>query len=90
MLTPLRNTVFVIPDLVVRKTESGIILPENRVKRPTSGTVIAVGPQVRELQKGDRVVYGEFSGARETMIFDGKEREVLLMSEKDVLAVIDE
>lgn len=53
--------------IVVRKsskseTASGILLPETRKERPTTGTIIAVGPEVKEFRVGDIVLYMEYAG----------------------------
>ena len=85
-LKPLGETIFVLPDKAVDKTEGGIILTDFSKKRPTSGTIIAIGSKVKDLKVGQRVLYGEFSGAKE--IID--EKEIFIMQPSDILATLEE
>lgn len=87
---PVRNCIYVLPDKIVDKTESGIILSDYTKKRPTSGTIIATGPEVKDFKEGQRIIYGQFSGAK--CIFKvsaTKEVELFIMTEEDILAVED-
>ena len=44
-------------------TKGGIVLPqEKELKNDPKGTVIAVGPAVRELVAGDEVLFGMYAG----------------------------
>ena len=88
-VTPMHNNIFVLKDKIVDTTESGIILSEFSRKRPSSGTVLAIGPKVQDVKVGDRVIHGEFSGAKELMQWNGQEVEVHLMSEYDIIAIIE-
>ena len=76
------------------KTAGGIVLPEAAKEKPTEGTVIALGDgklldngkrSKFQVKKGDRVVFSSYAG---TEIKIGVE-EYLLMSEEDILAVIE-
>lgn len=76
-----------------QKTAGGIIIPDNAKEKPQKGEVMAVGPGkiadsgqkiAMELKKGDKVLYGKYSGTEVTV--DGK--EYLIMRESDVLAII--
>ena len=51
------NKVLVSPDKIKETTESGIILSEKEAEIPTKGIVISVGNKVKELNKGDYVIY---------------------------------
>ena len=76
------------------KTAGGIVLPDSAKEKPKQGIVSAVGDgkllengkraplQVRE---GDRVLFTSYAGNEVTI--DGK--EYLIMSEEDILAVVD-
>ena len=65
-LKPIGNNIFVLPDKSDEKIGS-IILTDFSKKRPTTGTIIAVGNKVEERKVGERVVYGEFTGQRITI-----------------------
>ncbi len=76
------------------KTAGGIVLPEAAKEKPTEGTVIALGDgklldsgkrSKFQVKKGDRVVFSSYAG---TEIKIGVE-EYILMSEDDILAVIE-
>lgn len=76
------------------KTAGGIVLPDTAQEKPQRGKVIAVGDgRLLEsgerakpaLKKGDQVVFTSYAGTEIKM--DGK--ELLIMSESDVLAVVD-
>ncbi|MHC4182879.1 MAG: co-chaperone GroES [Planctomycetota bacterium] len=76
------------------KTAGGIVLPEAAKEKPTEGTVIALGDgklldsgkrSKFQVKKGDRVVFSSYAG---TEVKLGVE-EYILMSEDDILAVIE-
>lgn len=87
-IIPLYDRLFVLPDEVVDKTESGIILTDFTKKRPTSGTIIAVGSKVKERKIGERIIYGEFSGLRRKINYKGKDTEIFIMTEDDISALL--
>jgi chaperonin GroES len=73
----------------------GIIIPDTAKEKPTEGEVIAVGPGGRdesgklvpiELKKGDRVLFGKWSGTE--VKIDGV--EYLIMKESDIMGVIEQ
>ncbi len=75
-------------------TKSGIVLPDTAKEKPQEGKVLAVGPGDRdedgkrvpvELKVGDRVLYQKYAGTE----FKLEGEELLILSEKDVLAVIE-
>jgi chaperonin GroES len=76
-------------------TKSGIFLPDTAKEKPMEGRVLAVGPGDRdedgkripvELKEGERVLYQKYAGTEFKL--DGE--EYLIVSEKDVLARIEE
>jgi len=81
-IKPLKRRIVVRPDSIVEKTDGGLFLPDYSKKRQTTGTVMAVGKDVSDLKVGDRVLYGEFAGAREVI----NETEMFIMEEADVIA----
>lgn len=66
------------------KTASGIILPDGAQEKPSEGKVLAVGPEVKEVKVGDRVLYSKY-GPNEAKV-DGQ--ELMIAKEEDVLAII--
>ena len=76
-------------------TKSGIVLPDTAKEKPQEGKVLSVGPGDRhpdtgaripvELKEGDRVLFQKYAGTE----FKLDEEDLLMLSEKDVLAVIE-
>ena len=76
------------------KTKSGIYLPETAKEKPQEATVVAVGDGKLlengkrapfQVKKGDKVIIGKWGGTE--LKVDGE--DMLVMSEDDVLAIID-
>ena len=94
-IRPLHDKIIVRRDEAEGVTESGIYLPESSKERPKTGTIEAVGDgklntETGErtpltLKKGDKVIFTSYAGTEITLGDD----ELLIMSEDDVLAVID-
>ena len=75
-------------------TKGGIVLPDTVKEKPVEGEVVAVGTGKvldngqklpMEVKVGDRVIYSKYSGTE--VKFDGE--EYLILSERDVLAVVE-
>tara|TARA_B100001123_G_C15015049_1_gene909124 strand:- start:67 stop:351 length:285 start_codon:yes stop_codon:yes gene_type:complete len=90
---PLSDRIVVKPEAAEEKTASGIILPDTAQEKPQMGKVMAVGPGKSSdsgelikmsLKKGDKVLYGKYSGTEITV--DGD--DVLIMRESDILATL--
>lgn len=89
-LKPLSNRVIVKPIAEKETTKSGIILPDTVDKeKKAEGEVVAVGDGEKVLKlglkAGDKVLFGKYAG-EEVKI---EEVEYKILSEEDVLAVIE-
>lgn len=85
-IRPLGERIVVKPLKQEEKTEGGIYLPETASKeKPQQGEVIAVGPDFKELKKGDKIIFAKYGGT-EIKIEDD---EYLVLGEDDVLAIIE-
>jgi chaperonin GroES len=93
-LQPLGDKVVVERDTVEDKTAGGIYIPDAAKDKPSRGTIIAIGTGkllddgtrgTMQVKKGDRVLFTSY--APETIKLD--DDELLLMSETDILAVIE-
>ena len=93
-LQPLGDKVVVERDESEEKTSGGIYIPDAAKDKPTRGPIIAVGTGKvlddgsrgeMQVKKGDRVLFTSY--APETIKID--DDEYLLMSESDILAVIE-
>jgi chaperonin GroES len=93
-IRPLGDRVVLKPVEREERTKSGIVLPDTAKEKPQEGIVQEVGSGrvldngatvPLELKKGDRVLYAKYAGNE----FKIDEVEYLIVSEKDVLAVLD-
>ena len=74
-------------------TRSGIVLPDTAKEKPQEGEIIAVGPgkmddgerQPMDVKVGDKVLYAKYAGTE----FKLEDQELLILSEKDILAVLE-
>ena len=91
---PLHDRIVVKRIDAEEKTKGGIIIPDSAQEKPSQGQVLAVGPGGRDeagklipidLQVGDRVLFGKWSGTE--VKIDGV--EYLIMKESDILGVIE-
>ena len=92
---PLGDKILVKRDEAQTKTDSGIYLPETGKEKPKTGIVEAVGDGALNtetgaripltVRKGDRVIFSSYAGTEVKL----NDTELLIMSEDDVLAVID-
>ncbi|MFO7955600.1 MAG: co-chaperone GroES [Candidatus Brocadiia bacterium] len=93
-IRPLADRVLVKRLEAEEKTSGGIVLPDTAKEKPKQGKVIALGEGKQldsgeradfQVAEGDTVLFGSFAGTEVTV--DGE--EYLLMSEDDILAVIE-
>jgi chaperonin GroES len=83
---PLANRVLVKEEEVVTKTASGIIIPDNASQeKPTHAEVVAIGPDVKHVVIGDKVVYGKYAKTA-TVTLDSV--DYLVMETSEILGVI--
>lgn len=94
-IRPLHDRVIIRRVEEEQTTAGGIVLPGNAQEKPTRGEVLAVGNgrilesgDVRPLdvKVGDSVIFKDGFGVEKQKI-DGE--EVLIMSESDILAVVE-
>ena len=85
-IRPLRKQVIVKPITKEEKTKTGIILPDTAEKeKPEQGRVMAIGPKVKEVKRGDLVLFTQYAPSE--IKVDGK--ELLVIKEEDILAIIE-
>ncbi len=95
-LKPLHDNVVVKTLSQEEVTKSGIVLPDTVDKeKPEKGEVVAVGPgkkldngQVSEMsvKAGDKIVFKKYSPDEVTV----DEKEYLVLSESDVIAILED
>ena len=93
-IEPLGDKVVVKRLEAEQTTAGGIVLPDSAQEKPAQGRVLSVGdgrlladgdrakPQVQE---GDRVLFSSYAGTEVQV----DEEELLIMSEDDLLAVLE-
>ena len=91
---PLGEKILVKRFEAVEKTTGGIVLPDAAKEKPKEGKIIALGNGKLldngqrakfQVKKGDKVVFTSYAGTE--IDIDGE--EYLLMSEDDILAIIE-
>ncbi|PFG57732.1 chaperonin GroES [Vibrio sp. ES.051] len=94
-IRPLNDKLIVERQAVENKSEGGIVLTSQSVKKSNRGKVIAVGLGQRldngeraamEVKVGDEIIFNDGYGVKTEKI-DGV--EYLILSESDVLAIVE-
>jgi len=91
-IKPLADRVVIKPLEEMEMKKGSIIIPDTAKERPMQGEVIEVGPGkvedgkkiAMEVKKGDKVLYGKYSGTEVTIA----DVEYLIMRESDILAIV--
>ncbi len=93
-LKPLGDRVVIKPTPKEEVTKTGIFLPDTAKEKPQEGTITAVGGgklddkgvrQPLEVKEGQKVLYAKYAGTE----FKIEGDEYLILSEKDILAIIE-
>ena len=82
-IKPLGDRVVAVKEAAATKTASGILLGEAKEKSNLA-VIESVGPDVKEVKKGDRIIYRDYS-ATEIKIDN---EEYLIIKEEDILATL--
>ena len=94
-LRPLGDRVVIEPTPHDEMTKSGILIPDTVKEKPQKGTILAVGPgrilddgmrEQIDVQKGDKVLYAKYAGTE----FKIDELDLLIVSQKDILAIVED
>jgi chaperonin GroES len=94
-LRPLGDRCVIKPTPREEMTKSGIVLPDTAKEKPQEGTILAAGPgrilddgkrEAMDVKEGQRVLYAKYAGTE--FKIDGD--ELLIVSQKDILAVLED
>ncbi|MBP5204705.1 co-chaperone GroES [Candidatus Saccharibacteria bacterium] len=82
-IKPLKDKVVAKKEAPLTKTKSGILLGEAK-ETPAYAVVEAVGPEVKSIKKGDKIVYKEYS----TTNIKIDDEDYIIVAEEDILATM--
>ena len=94
-IRPLHDRVIVRRVEEKKTTSSGLIIPDSSTENPSRGEVVAIGNGKvsaqgdlipLDVKVGDTVMFGQYSGSEITV----GEEKLLVMSEDEIVAVIEE
>ena len=94
-LQPLGDRVVVRPAAREETTRSGIVLPDTSKEKPQRGEIVAAGKGrtndegkrvEMDVKVGDIVLFAKYAGTE----FKHEDEELLILSEKDILAVLND
>ena len=92
---PLHDRVVVKRVDAEEKTKGGIIIPDTAKEKPQEGEILAAGPgrilddgkrEAMDVKVGQKVLYGKYAGTE----FKVEEDELLIVSQKDILAIVED
>ncbi|MCH4896784.1 MAG: co-chaperone GroES [Marinifilaceae bacterium] len=82
------DKIIVEPVEAVKKTASGIIIPDSAQEKPQQGKVVAVGTgkadESMEVKVGDTVLYSKYAGSEVEI----ESNKYLIMKQSDVLVIL--
>lgn len=75
-----------------KTTDSGLIIPDNveKEQKKASGIVLDVGSDIKDIKKGDKILYGMYAGETVMLMENGKEVEYRLLFDDDVIGYLYE
>jgi chaperonin GroES len=94
-LKPLGDRVVIQPTPREEMTKSGIVLPDTAKEKPQEGTILAAGPgrigddgkrEPMDVSEGQKVLYAKYAGTE----FKVDNEELLIVSQKDILAIVQD
>ena len=93
-IKPLEDRIVVQPLDAEQTTASGLVIPDTAKEKPQEGEILAVGPgrtlddgkrEALDVKVGQKVLYGKYAGTE----FKVDEEELLIVSQKDILAIVE-
>ena len=84
MLNPLKDRVVAKKEQPREKTASGLLLPTDSKEKPAYAIVESVGPDVKSVKKGDKIIFKEYSTTDVTV----DNVDYIIVKEEDILATL--
>jgi len=94
-LRPLGDRVVIKPTPREDMTKSGIVIPDTVKEKPQEGSILAVGPgrilddgrrEQIDVKEGNKVLYAKYAGTE----FKIDDEDLLIVSQKDILAIVED
>lgn len=85
-LLPLGNKIVLKPLPEEKTTTSGIILPGQENTKPQCAEVIAVGPDVDNINAGSTVIYSKYAGTDVKV----DNEDYIIVKSNDILAILSD
>ena len=94
-MRPLGDRVVISPTPREEMTKSGIVLPDTAKEKPQEGSIIAAGPgrlndegerEPMDVKVGEKVLYAKYAGTE----FKVEAEDLLILSQKDILAIVED
>ena len=82
-LKPLTNHVVAKKEAAMTTTKSGILLGEAK-EQPAYAVVESVGPDVKSIKKGDKIIFKEYSTSEIKL----DDTNYIIVEDKDILATL--
>ena len=83
-LKPLKDRVVAKVEKPAETTASGLLLPSDSKEKPSFAVVEAVGPDVKSVKKGNKIIYKEYSTTNVKL----DDVDYIIVDEKDILATL--
>lgn len=83
-IKPLADRVVAVREEASTKTASGIYLPDTAKEKPVVANIVAIGPDVKQVKIGDKIVYKEYA----TTDLKIDNQEYLIIKQEDILATL--
>jgi chaperonin GroES len=86
-IKPLADRVVAVREEARKQTASGIYLPETAKEKPLTAVVKEVGPDVKHVKKGDKILYKQYGSLVDVKVGGN---QYIILSEEDILATVTE
>lgn len=83
--TPFKDRVLVEREEVQERTQGGLFVPKTSQEKPLRGHVIEIGPEVSNIKKGERILFGKYSGQEVEVNF----KKFVLLRAEEILGTIN-
>ncbi len=85
-IKPLADNVVAVREKAPEKTASGIFLPDGAREKPVAVNVVAIGPDVKNVKVGDKIIYkADYDSVTE---LKNNDTEYIIVKEENVLATV--